>query len=170
MAHYFEEPSLQEILKLNIGLSAPLDSWYWKTEPLKLRMITIVAGIRIILMSVPGSIIITSNLTPPSPRPSSIPSSLGQCHSRFSSVCVSSFRLLCVSTLHGALSKVQYHTKQTGGTPRSGRARTQLCWNVASTKFSAIASFRTGAGFDSSTKTFADILWGKERSGTASIS
>jgi hypothetical protein len=60
-----------------------------------------------------------------------------------------------------ALSKVQYHTKQTGGTPRSGRARTQLCWNVASTKFSAIASFRTGAGFDSSTKTFADILLGK---------
>lgn len=105
MAHYFEEPSLQEILKLNIGLSAPLDSWYWKTEPLKLRMITIVAGIRIILMSVPGSIIITSNLTPPSPRPSSIPSSLGQCHSRFSSVCVSSFRLLCVSTLHGPSQK-----------------------------------------------------------------
>jgi hypothetical protein len=34
---------------------------------------TIVVGIRIVLMSVPGSTIITSNPTPRSPRPSSIP-------------------------------------------------------------------------------------------------
>jgi hypothetical protein len=76
---------------------------------------TIVAGIRIVLMSVPGSTITTLNPTPRSPRPSPIPFKPGTMPF---AILISMCSLgLCVSGLHGPSQKLPHHTSQTDEHP-----------------------------------------------------